>query len=212
MRDDAHGEPDDQRAQIIAAAKCVFAERGINGTSLREIARRANVTTGAIYYYFENKNDLLIQVMSDTVHYIDRLSPTNEDGTQKDPRAFLKSIEDETKKRLCDVEWQKTHLVLAGEAATQSPDDVARHRKVYEAIIDHTAKYISPSLGTIESDKARMAACFIVAAIDGMSVQTSFGMHADDDDGMAEQFVEFFEAGLLAYLGVADDGKASDAD
>lgn len=50
---------DETRAQLLAAAMRVVAERGYDGTRVAEIAREAGVTTGAIYNHFDSKADLL---------------------------------------------------------------------------------------------------------------------------------------------------------
>lgn len=45
-------------AEIIEAALDVFAEKGFAAAKLDEIARRAGVSKGALYLYFETKEDL----------------------------------------------------------------------------------------------------------------------------------------------------------
>src|ERR1700727_2982822 len=45
-------------AEIIEAALSVFAETGFAAAKLDEIARRAGVSKGALYLYFETKEDL----------------------------------------------------------------------------------------------------------------------------------------------------------
>jgi tRNA-Thr(GGU) m(6)t(6)A37 methyltransferase TsaA len=44
---------------LMAAAFRVFAARGYRATRLEEVAREAGMTKGAIYYHFDNKEDLL---------------------------------------------------------------------------------------------------------------------------------------------------------
>ncbi len=44
---------------LLDAAFRVFALRGYRATRLEEVAREAGVTKGAIYYYFDSKEDLL---------------------------------------------------------------------------------------------------------------------------------------------------------
>lgn len=44
-----------RRAHVLAAARAVFEEHGLEGASIREIARRAGYTPGAIYSYFDSK-------------------------------------------------------------------------------------------------------------------------------------------------------------
>jgi len=51
-------ETEQTRLQIIAAARRVFAQRGVSRTTLAEIAKEAGVTRGAIYWHFKNKPDL----------------------------------------------------------------------------------------------------------------------------------------------------------
>ena len=43
---------------ILAAAENEFLEKGYEDAALREIARKAGVTTGALYGYFKNKQEL----------------------------------------------------------------------------------------------------------------------------------------------------------
>jgi AcrR family transcriptional regulator len=50
---------DEIGARLLDAAAEVFAERGYEGAGVAEIARRAGVTTGAIYGRFTGKADLL---------------------------------------------------------------------------------------------------------------------------------------------------------
>ena len=53
--------------EIISAALEVFAERGFASTKLEEVARRAGVTKGTIYLYFENKEALFKAIVRGTI-------------------------------------------------------------------------------------------------------------------------------------------------
>jgi AcrR family transcriptional regulator len=53
-------QPDLLGERLLDAAGAVFAERGFDGAGVAEIARRAGVTTGAIYSRFTGKADLLV--------------------------------------------------------------------------------------------------------------------------------------------------------
>ena len=63
-----------KRSMILDAASAVFAEDGMDGASLRAIAKRAGYTAGAIYSYFESKEDiygaLLDRSLDDLVAYV----------------------------------------------------------------------------------------------------------------------------------------------
>src|SRR4051794_33672175 len=52
------------RAALVELAAELFAEQGYIQTSIRDIARRASMTSGAIYGQFRNKADLLVEAIS----------------------------------------------------------------------------------------------------------------------------------------------------
>lgn len=54
--------PSETRTAILDAAEQLFAERGVEGTSVRDITRLANVNLGAINYHFGTKDRLAIEV------------------------------------------------------------------------------------------------------------------------------------------------------
>jgi AcrR family transcriptional regulator len=53
--------------EIVAAALEVFVERGFAAAKLEDVARRAGVTKGTIYLYFENKDALFKAVVRETI-------------------------------------------------------------------------------------------------------------------------------------------------
>jgi AcrR family transcriptional regulator len=61
------------REQIRTVALEMFAERGYEGTSLREIAERLGVTKAAVYYHFKTKEDILASLVTDFLGQLDEL-------------------------------------------------------------------------------------------------------------------------------------------
>ncbi|MFI6599841.1 TetR/AcrR family transcriptional regulator [Nonomuraea sp. NPDC050536] len=50
------------RQRLLGEATRLFAERGFEGTSVQEIVLAAGVTKGAMYHYFDSKDDLLHEI------------------------------------------------------------------------------------------------------------------------------------------------------
>lgn len=48
----------DTREEILAAARTLFAEHGYDATSLRAVAREADVDPALVHHYFDGKSDL----------------------------------------------------------------------------------------------------------------------------------------------------------
>ncbi len=61
-----HAQPasTDTRDRLLKEAKREFALRGYKGASLRQICASAGVTTGALYFFFKNKEDLFRTVVA----------------------------------------------------------------------------------------------------------------------------------------------------
>jgi TetR/AcrR family transcriptional regulator, cholesterol catabolism regulator len=55
------------RERLVRTALRLFAERGYGGVSNREIVEACGCTKGAIYWYFESKEDLFRAVLSETL-------------------------------------------------------------------------------------------------------------------------------------------------
>lgn len=58
---------DTRRALVLDAARSVFAEKGVEGASIREIARRAGYTPGAIYSYFDSKEAIYAALLAESL-------------------------------------------------------------------------------------------------------------------------------------------------
>jgi AcrR family transcriptional regulator len=57
---------DRRRAEILAAAARVFAEKGYANTTTREIAEAADVAEGTLYNYFGGKREMLLAIAHET--------------------------------------------------------------------------------------------------------------------------------------------------
>ena len=55
----------DVRAKLLDAAVRLFAEQGVAGTTVAEIAQRAGVTSAMVHYYFKTKDQLLDAVVAE---------------------------------------------------------------------------------------------------------------------------------------------------
>lgn len=54
---------DERKKQLLQVALDVFIEKGYYGTSTREIARRAGVSSGLLFHYFSNKESIYLELI-----------------------------------------------------------------------------------------------------------------------------------------------------
>lgn len=78
--------------RILEVATTFFARKGYNGTSIRDIAREANVSISTLYYYAKNKADLYEQVFKEVynreIETIGKILEKVEHTTTRDPGAL----------------------------------------------------------------------------------------------------------------------------
>lgn len=81
---------DVKRSQILSAARSVFIEFGLEAVSMREIARRAGYTAGAIYSYFTSKEEIYGALLAESLERLNEFvnnselaAPSKELGSPK---------------------------------------------------------------------------------------------------------------------------------
>jgi AcrR family transcriptional regulator len=136
---------DATREALVAAAAEVFAEKGYEKAGVAEIARRAGLTTGAIYSNFTGKGELLLEA-------IDLRAETEFEQLFNDHRFQGKATD--------ILQTVGSHLVSQGEGESHL---------LLEAI---TTARRDPEMGAmlaarIEARAARMAALVEEAKLDG---------------------------------------------
>ena len=75
------------RMAILDSARELIAHGGFKEASIQAIAERAGVSTGLVYRYFENKSQILIEVLSDAirreVEILDHIAKSDLSAKQK---------------------------------------------------------------------------------------------------------------------------------
>jgi AcrR family transcriptional regulator len=71
IKDKSSKEPVRQR--LLAAATDLFARKGYAATTVREIVDSARVTKPVLYYYFQNKEGIYLELMRQTFSNVDYL-------------------------------------------------------------------------------------------------------------------------------------------
>ncbi|SFQ29188.1 transcriptional regulator, TetR family [Pseudomonas sp. NFPP07] len=73
------GNRDEKRTELLTAAIAVIAQEGYAGASMRKVAQHAGCTTGAVTYYFANKEEMVTAVAQSLFDQIDTLLEGNQE-------------------------------------------------------------------------------------------------------------------------------------
>lgn len=106
---------DESRQAIINSAKEEFLEKGYKNASMRNIAKKANMTVGNLYRYFPSKEDINRLIVGDTLNEINEIIRNiTSDSVSMETRVFnikadvneLSDVMNQLADRLVDV-YQK---------------------------------------------------------------------------------------------------------
>jgi TetR/AcrR family transcriptional regulator, transcriptional repressor for nem operon len=79
-----------KRERLVESARSLIHEQGVHATSIAEIAERADVPLGNVYYYFKTKDELVAAVTGDYLRQVRDLLARLD--TRKTPRSRLKGL------------------------------------------------------------------------------------------------------------------------
>jgi AcrR family transcriptional regulator len=183
----------DTRIQLQAVALELFAERGYDSTSLREIAERLNITKAAVYYHFRSKDEILVSLIMDFLDRLDDLASWGETQPRNaDTRiGMLRRYDD----MLSGQTSELARLLREGRASLRDPELEGLIRDRYRTLIEflsppgdvvmgrlrarlalsslHMGTTQDPEDAAIESLKQRAAALTIASHLLTTAVDTS---------------------------------------
>lgn len=104
------------RQNILLAAELVFSMKGVQNSSLEQIARQAGVTRGAIYWHFKDKSDVLQALREKFRPPQDELAEEALSVTTEDVfNVFERSASRFLRLFVSDASRQRIYLILASE-------------------------------------------------------------------------------------------------
>jgi AcrR family transcriptional regulator len=123
---------DETRDDILTAAREVLLERGAADLSLREIASRAGFSPGALYKYFEGKDDLVSALAERALGVLAQELECVPAGLPPDDRALEIGM---TYLDFARRNPEDAAVIAAHEATIHSRPQSSGHRLVEEAVI-----------------------------------------------------------------------------
>jgi AcrR family transcriptional regulator len=132
---------EDRRRQIMEAALPIFATKGFQGTTNRDIAHAAKIAPGLIYWYFKSKEDLFIAIVDEFMPLARAASPL-EGLMSEPPQAVLPVIASMAIQLIDEPTFLLVMRILAGESI-RSPEMGQRLNVVIKRILDPLAAYIA---------------------------------------------------------------------
>jgi AcrR family transcriptional regulator len=189
-----------RKQRIIDAAIQVMQQNPMEEVTVRKIATQAGLTTGAIYHHYKNKDELLFDVIKQSLQFTHRLAESVKNEDQKKGRELLEEIVSEVGKRLSKSEEQKLYILLLNDAIARNHPIRKKYEENYRAIIENTADLFEKSFELENESYKRAVAALLVAAMDGIAIQQALGVLPDSQEKMTDTFVTFFRESIPIFL------------
>ena len=129
----------DRQASLIAAAASLFAAKGFNGTTTKEIAKAAGVSEALVFKYFPTKRTLYGAILAEKVTVNELLEPVEAAAKKRDDHRVFTLIASYRIRPGVDSTLLRLLLFSALEGHELSEMFFGKHHKVF---YDHLAAYI----------------------------------------------------------------------
>ncbi len=158
-----------KRQKIIEAGSRLVVQKGIEKTSLADIAEEAGISKGSLYYYYASKNELIFDIteahinqISENLFTIIEESKGNANWEELLKILFERILAADTRGRL--------HLYLVQQALNDNDDLKQRFRKKYQEwkiMIKDGFAMLEPNV-----TNHNVLSSLIIAALDGFLIQS----------------------------------------
>lgn len=185
-----------RKRSILDAAERLFAEKGYEGSSIRDVARATGVADGTIYNYFANKEALLDELVRGLIERLgsrESLRIGFDDDSSRD--AGSKDLETRVMERMRSLHEDYERIAAVLPVALGRP----QLRRILQAA------FVAPVTASIEGElaprEAPIEARVLVAASLGFQVLMLLGDEVtrsawEDPAGLAKVWARFIRAAV----------------
>ncbi|WP_027346626.1 TetR/AcrR family transcriptional regulator [Hamadaea tsunoensis] len=150
--------PAERRAEILAAALDLFAERGYRGTSLAAVADRIGLTQQGVLHYFPSKDALLTEVLRRRDEIDEQ---TFAGAAREDALATMERL----------VAYNATRPGLVQSFTVLSADSVTEDHPAKEFFVERYRRMREMATVPAAGLTAEQTAALLIAVMDGLQLQ-----------------------------------------
>ncbi|MEM6957479.1 MAG: TetR/AcrR family transcriptional regulator, partial [Myxococcota bacterium] len=181
-----------KRTELLDAAAAELAEKGFDGASIASVVERTGASKSAVYYYFEDKEDLFETVLENSIEQaMATVGEYNEAALEADfwptfRKKKLSILRHFAGRPVDQALWRLAMTARSGDHP--HPGCVgALHQRMHDKWKAIFA--IGRRAGAIRDDLPEDMAVELVLAADGI-MQRHFIQHADFEDAFLTQYVD----------------------
>ncbi len=163
------------REELARAAFELFSERGIGGVTLDEVAARAGVTKGSLYWHFKSKKDLVLAAAQ--IYYRTWLELAHaEAATTQDPLEQVRRLWRMSINRCLFDRPKRAFSTELFALGLHDPEIRSSWGQFYDSVREIFVGLIraATNAGKLRIDDPRRAADWVLATFEGIKHRASF--------------------------------------
>jgi len=189
----------DGKSRIMEAAKQVICRNGIAGATMRGIAEEAGLSTGAIYHYYKSKEEILYEVMNQSLSESSRIAEKSQDG-KLSGEEIAEEIYKNIIKRFHKEKENRMQFYLAHEAMLGDNELKERFKEKYSEWITRTEELMQYMYGKEPTKYNKAFATLLIGTIDGVVMQLLLGANPAGIDEITEIYHHILKEGIPKFL------------
>ena len=189
--------PDARRAQLLAVALDLFAERGYHATSITHIIEKASVARGTFYQYFRSKqeifDDLLDQLFEQVTSAVPPIAIASPEQMAMAVRANIEGLCRRLQENL------PMGRVLLEQAVGLNEAGREQLRAFYQRVLDRIERAVSvgQKLGVVRRGDPGLIAIFLLAMVKESLYQQILGTRTFRVEQLVTEIFESIQQGVL---------------
>ena len=146
-----HRDAPQLQAKAVEVGAKLFATKGYETTTTRELSRALGITNGTFYHYFPSKEDLLVQICRHSLSRIFQDVSGSIEAVQDPIERIRTLIRSHVVTMLAQQDLHKTMLTEFRSLSGPNVDEIRRRRDEYESLVRNTL-VSAQDTGTLRSD------------------------------------------------------------
>lgn len=184
-----HQSETERRSQILGAARAVFIERGYDGTRVEDVAKRARLSKGAVYFYFASKRDLFLALAMEehdtTWHFLKEAEAREISALHK-----LIQVGSAYLSYLAGLDSPPRFFLMMTEMASRDAELQEECSALHQVFVDAVTRILAQGMaeGTFRPMDPVAVSEMLKATIDGFGGQAAIGIAPDPARLLTEGF------------------------
>jgi AcrR family transcriptional regulator len=175
-----HLSETERKNQILRAARAVFIEQGFLAARMEDVARRAGLSKGAVYFYFPSKRDLFMALVQEehenTYGFLEQADEDHRPAAVKLLDLGMKYLD-----YFAGLKSPPRFFLMMCEQGIRDDEIREECQAVHQRFVDAATRILAQGMaeGAFRESDPQALAMMLKAMIDGLAGQSAIGIRPE---------------------------------